>query len=58
MNIERYTNKVKQAIQSAQMKTLANGNQQILSEHLLLAFFDDDLTTSIINTAGGTRCRH
>ena len=53
MNVERYTNKVKTAIQNAQMKALANGNTQILSEHLLLAFFEDDLVDKIIATAGG-----
>ena len=53
MNVERYTNKVKTAIQNAQMKALANGNTQILSEHLLLAFFEDDLIDKIIATAGG-----
>ncbi len=54
MNIEKYTNRVKQAIQGAQLKALSAGNQQILSEHLLSSIFEtSDLIDKIIITAGG-----
>ena len=54
MNLEQYTNKLKQAIQKAQMNALANGNNQILPEHLLKAMYEEDnLIDKIIATAGG-----
>lgn len=54
MNLEKYTNKLKQAIQKGQMVALSNGNSQILPEHLLKAIFEDDgLVDKIIATAGG-----
>lgn len=55
MQLEKYTNKVKQAIQKAHQIALANGNNQILAEHLLSAIFEEstDLIDKIITTAGG-----
>ena len=54
MNLDQYTNKLKQAIQKAQMNALANGNNQILPEHLLKAMYEEDnLIDKIIATAGG-----
>ena len=55
MNFERYTEKLKLAIQEAQSLALANGNINIMPEHLLVIFLDDEdaLLSKIIALAGG-----
>ena len=55
MNIERYTNKVKEILQNSQNIAIENDNQVITPKHLLLAMFSDGdgLISKIIDTAGG-----
>ncbi len=55
MNIEKYTERVRGFIQSAQTFALSSGNQQFTPEHVLKVFVDDDegLASSLIERAGG-----
>jgi len=55
MNIDKYTDKVKKAIQNAQTSALSNGHQTIMSEHLLEAMFksDDGLIVKLIAACNG-----
>ena len=55
MNIEKYTNKLREIIQSAQTIAINNNNQFITSKHLLIAMFNDGdkLISKIIDIAGG-----
>ncbi len=55
MQIEKYTDKLKELLQSAQAMTLARGNQKFLPEHLLQSFLQDDdgLTEKLIDYCGG-----
>ena len=55
MNIERYTNKAKEILQTAQTTAINNNNQFITSKHLLIAMFNDSdkLISKIIDIAGG-----
>jgi ATP-dependent Clp protease ATP-binding subunit ClpB len=55
MNFERFTNKIKTALQSAQTYALGNGHQMITPEHLLEAMFSDEdgLIAKLIAAAGG-----
>ena len=55
MNIEKYTNKLKEIIQTAQTTAINNNNQFITSKHLLVAMFNDNdkLISKIIDIAGG-----
>lgn len=55
MNIEKYTERVRGFIQSAQTFALSSGNQQFTAEHLLKVLVDDDegLVASLIERAGG-----
>ena len=55
MNIEKYTERVRGFIQSAQTFALSAGNQQFTPEHLLKVLVDDDegLVASLIERAGG-----
>ncbi|RCS22494.1 ATP-dependent chaperone ClpB [Phyllobacterium salinisoli] len=55
MNIEKYTERVRGFIQSAQTFALSQNNQQFTPEHLLKVLVDDDegLATSLIERAGG-----
>jgi len=55
MNIEKYTERVRGFIQSAQTFALSSGNQQFTPEHLLKVLVDDDegLVASLIERAGG-----
>lgn len=55
MNIEKYTERVRGFIQSAQTFALSSSNQQFTPEHLLKVFVDDDegLVASLIERAGG-----
>ncbi len=41
MNIEKYTQKAQEVLQSAQTLALANSNQKFMPEHLLSAILDD-----------------
>ena len=55
MDFERYTERARAAVQSAQTSALASGHPQMLPEHLLKALFSDRdrLTTNLIRAAGG-----
>jgi ATP-dependent Clp protease ATP-binding subunit ClpB len=55
MDFERYTERARAAVQSAQTTALASGHPQILPEHLLRALFADRdrLAPNLIRTAGG-----
>ncbi len=55
MNIEKYTERVRGFIQSAQNYALSSDNQQFTPEHLLKILVDDDegLAASLIERAGG-----
>jgi ATP-dependent Clp protease ATP-binding subunit ClpB len=55
MNIEKYTERVRGFIQSAQTFALSSGNQQFTPEHILKILVDDDegLAASLIERAGG-----
>ncbi|MDR3079120.1 MAG: ATP-dependent chaperone ClpB [Rickettsiales bacterium] len=55
MNLDRYTNKLREVLQSAQTMAIVNGNQLIGPEHLLLAIFEegDGLAHRIVDIAGG-----
>jgi ATP-dependent Clp protease ATP-binding subunit ClpB len=55
MDFERYTERARAAVQSAQTAALASGHPQILPEHLLKALFDDRdrLAPNLIRASGG-----
>ena len=55
MNIDIYSDRAKQAIQSAQSLALARRNQQLGPEHLLKVLLEekDGLARSLIQSAGG-----
>ncbi|MEI7933369.1 MAG: Clp protease N-terminal domain-containing protein, partial [Alphaproteobacteria bacterium] len=55
MNVELYSDRAKQAIQSAQSLALARGHQQLGPEHLLKVLLEekDGLARALITTAGG-----
>ena len=55
MDFERYTERARAAVQSAQTSALACGHPQILPEHLLKAMFTDRdrLALNLIRAAGG-----
>ncbi|WP_430439946.1 ATP-dependent chaperone ClpB [Shinella sp.] len=55
MNIEKYSERVRGFLQSAQTKALADGNPQFTPEHILKVLLDDDqgMATSLIERAGG-----
>lgn len=55
MNIEKYSERVRGFIQSAQTLALSRGHQQFTPEHLLKVLVDDDegLASSLIERAGG-----
>jgi ATP-dependent Clp protease ATP-binding subunit ClpB len=55
MDFERYTERARAAVQSAQTAALASGHPQILPEHLLKALFDDRdrLALNLIRASGG-----
>src|ERR1700734_2607306 len=56
MQIEKYTDRLKTLIQSAQSLALRNGHQQITPLHVLKALLDDEdrLSANIIAGPGGT----
>ncbi|MBS0363412.1 MAG: ATP-dependent chaperone ClpB [Proteobacteria bacterium] len=55
MNIDVYSDRAKQAIQSAQSLALARGHQQLTPEHLLKVLLEekDGLSRALIQSAGG-----
>lgn len=55
MNLEKYTDRVKGFLQSAQMMAQNLGHQKLLPEHLLKVFVDDPqgMAASLIQAAGG-----
>ena len=55
MNIEKYSERVRGFIQSAQSWALAQGHQQFSPEHMLKVLLDDDqgMAASLIERAGG-----
>jgi ATP-dependent Clp protease ATP-binding subunit ClpB len=55
LNIDTYSDRAKQAIQSAQSLALARGHQQLAPEHLLKVLLEekDGLARQLIQSAGG-----
>jgi ATP-dependent Clp protease ATP-binding subunit ClpB len=55
MDIEKFTERARGFIQSAQSLALREGNQQFMPEHLLKVLIDDEegLAARLINAAGG-----
>ncbi|MBB4076226.1 ATP-dependent Clp protease ATP-binding subunit ClpB [Bartonella fuyuanensis] len=55
MNLEKYSERLKGFLQSAQNNALASDHQQFMPEHLLKVLLDDDqgLAASLIQNAGG-----
>ncbi|MDR1499326.1 MAG: ATP-dependent chaperone ClpB, partial [Rickettsiales bacterium] len=55
MNIDKYTNKLKETLQNARSLALNNSNQIIAPEHILVVMFSDEnhLVSKIIDIAGG-----
>ena len=55
MNFDRYTDRARGFIQSAQSLALREGHQQLASEHLLKVLLDDDqgMAAGLIGQAGG-----
>ncbi|MCX8999988.1 ATP-dependent chaperone ClpB [Rhizobiaceae bacterium BDR2-2] len=55
MNIEKYSERVRGFLQSAQTFALAEGHQQFTPEHVLKVLLDDDqgMVSSLIERAGG-----
>ncbi len=53
MDFNRFTEKLQDAVQAAQSVAIQHGNQQIDTEHLLLALLDQEggLAPSILNKA-------
>ena len=55
MNIEKYSERVRGFLQSAQTHALSEGHQQFAPEHVLKVLLDDDqgMASSLISRAGG-----
>ncbi|MDY6962718.1 MAG: ATP-dependent chaperone ClpB [Pseudomonadota bacterium] len=55
MNIEKYSERVRGFLQSAQSKALSDGHQQFTPEHVLKVLLDDDqgMAAALIARAGG-----
>jgi ATP-dependent Clp protease ATP-binding subunit ClpB len=55
MNIEKYSERVRGFLQSAQTHALSEGHQQFTAEHVLKVLLDDDqgMASSLIDRAGG-----
>jgi ATP-dependent Clp protease ATP-binding subunit ClpA len=55
MDFERYTERARNAVQSAQTSALAAGHPQLTPEHILKALFNDRdrLALNLIRAAGG-----
>jgi ATP-dependent Clp protease ATP-binding subunit ClpB len=56
MNLEKFTDRAKGFLQSAQTVAIRNNHQRIAPEHLLKALLEDDqgLASGLIKAAGGT----
>ncbi|MGN7294784.1 ATP-dependent chaperone ClpB [Rhizobium sp. SAFR-030] len=56
MNIEKYSERVRGFLQSAQTHALSEGHQQFTPEHVLKVLLDDDqgMASSLIERAGGS----
>src|SRR5215510_5773436 len=56
MQIEKYTDRLKALVQSAQSLALRNGHQQLTPLHILKALLDDDdhLAANLIDAGGGS----
>ncbi|TIP57566.1 MAG: ATP-dependent chaperone ClpB, partial [Mesorhizobium sp.] len=56
MNLEKYSERVRGFIQSAQTLALSRNHQQFTPEHILKVLVDDDegLAASLIERAGGS----
>ena len=57
MNIEKYSERVRGFLQSAQTYALSEGHQQFTPEHVLKVLLDDDqgMASSLISRAGRNR---
>src|SRR5258707_3728324 len=55
MNQEKYTERMRGFLQSAQMLALREGHQRLIPDHLLKVLLDDPegLAANLINSAGG-----
>ena len=55
MNLEKYTERARGFLQSAQTAALSRGHQQFTPEHVLKVLLDDDqgLCAGLIDRAGG-----
>ena len=55
MDFEKYTERARGFVQSAQSLAMREGNPQFLPEHLLKVLLDDDqgLASGLIDRAGG-----
>ncbi|MQY47759.1 ATP-dependent chaperone ClpB [Rhizobiales bacterium RZME27] len=55
MNIEKYSERVRGFLQSAQTQALSDGHQQFAPEHVLKVLLDDDqgMASALIERAGG-----
>ena len=55
MNIDLYSDRAKQAVQSAQSLALARGHQQFAPEHILKVLLEekDGLSRALVQSAGG-----
>ena len=58
MNIEKYTERARGFIQSAQTFALGKGHQQFLPVHLLKVLLDDPegMASGLIERSGGSAC--
>ncbi|WP_339108425.1 ATP-dependent chaperone ClpB [Thioclava sp. GXIMD4216] len=59
MNMEKFTERSRGFLQSAQTIAMREGHQRVVPEHLLKALMDDDqgLSANLINRAGGDAAR-
>ncbi|MER5171949.1 ATP-dependent chaperone ClpB [Thioclava kandeliae] len=59
MNMEKFTERSRGFLQSAQTIAMREGHQRVVPEHLLKALMDDDqgLSSNLINRAGGDAAR-
>ncbi|MBS1168954.1 MAG: clpB 1 [Proteobacteria bacterium] len=59
MNFEKYTERARGFVQSAQTMALGRGHQQFAPEHLLKVLLDDPegMASGLINAAGGDAAR-
>ncbi|MCA3255769.1 MAG: hypothetical protein INF91_09150, partial [Alphaproteobacteria bacterium] len=55
MNVEKFTDRAKGFLQSAQTVAIRNSHQRVAPEHLLKALLEDDqgMCSGLIRAAGG-----